>query len=242
MNGPHRGARRARSRAGSRGVKIAPRKRAGGKFSRRTCEGAAEVIVRVEVLSRKPRTAVAQDSSDLWSGRSKLEQLLGDPLIGDAPVGLGKAFQNPQAVQPTGIEVGRTDGCCGTSRPVRASGIGVRGSRQRNLWRHRQAGVTAQTALGLLQQRRRLGSQAGVSVQHLHPGRVTAPVASRRFLIGETGQAAQVTPIGAGRVAAVDVGQLFADLAGNSSWDGCGTDSHPSLQIAGTVWSTTQGS
>ena len=43
-----------------------------------------------------------------------------------------------------------------------------------------------------------------------------------------------MTPIGAGRIAAVDVGQLFADLAGNSSWDGCGTDSHPSLQIAGT--------
>jgi hypothetical protein len=76
MKVPHRGARRARSRAGSRGMtmagkeKIAPRKRAGGKFPRRTGESAAEVIVRVEVLSRKTRTAVAQDSSDLWSGRS----------------------------------------------------------------------------------------------------------------------------------------------------------------------------
>ena len=43
-----------------------------------------------------------------------------------------------------------------------------------------------------------------------------------------------MTPIGAGRVAAVDPGQLFADLAGNCSLDGCGTDSHPSLKIAGT--------
>ena len=240
MKVPHRGARRARSRAGSRGVtiagkeKLAPRKRAGGEFPRGTCEGAAEIIVRVRVLSRKPRTAAAQDGGDLWSRRSALEQLLGDPFIGDAPVGLGEAFQNPQAVQPSGIEVGRTSGCCGTGRPVRASGIGVRGSRQRNVWRHRQAGVTAQTALGLLQQRRRLGSQAGVSVQHLYPGRVTASVASLWFLIGEAGQAAQMTPIGAGGVAAVEVSQLFADLAGNSRWDGCGTDSHPGLKIVGT--------
>jgi hypothetical protein len=190
MKVPHRGGRGARSRTGSRDVtiagkeKIAPRKRAGGEFPRRTCEGAAEVIVRMGVLSRKPRTAVAQDSSDLWSGRSTLEQFLGDPLIGDAPVGLGEAFQNPQAVQPTGIEIGRS-GCGGTSRPVRASGIGVRGCRQRNLWRQRQAGATAQTVLGRLQQRRCLGSQVGVSVQYLHPGRVTS-VASRRFLIVST--------------------------------------------------------
>src|SRR5271166_85541 len=126
MKVPHRGGWRARSRSGSRGVKIAPGKRAGGEFPRRTGEGAAEVIVRVGVLSRKPRTAVAQDGSDLWSGRSTLEQLLGDPLIGDAPVGLGEAIQNPQAEQPTGIEVRRiSGGCCGSSQPVRASGIGV---------------------------------------------------------------------------------------------------------------------
>jgi hypothetical protein len=37
--------------------------------------------------------------------------------------------------------------------------------------------------LGLLQQRGALGSQAGVSMQHLHPRRVTARVATLRFLI-----------------------------------------------------------
>lgn len=134
MNGPHRGGRGARSQAKSRGVtsarkkKIAPGKRADGEFPRRTCEGAAEIIVRVGVLSRKPRTAVAQDGGDLWSGRSALEQLLGDPFIGDAPVGFGEAFQNPQTAQPTGIEVGRASNCCGGSgRAVRGSGIGARG-------------------------------------------------------------------------------------------------------------------
>jgi hypothetical protein len=43
-----------------------------------------------------------------------------------------------------------------------------------------------------------------------------------------------MTPIGAGQVAAVEVGQPFADLAGHGRWDGCGTDLHPSLEIAGT--------
>jgi hypothetical protein len=43
-----------------------------------------------------------------------------------------------------------------------------------------------------------------------------------------------MTPIGRGLVAAVEVGQLFADLAGDSGFDGRGTDAHPSLKIART--------
>jgi hypothetical protein len=77
--------------------KIAPRIRTGGEFPRGSCQGAAEVIVRVE-LSREPRTAAAQDGADSWSGRSAKEQFLSDPFIGDAPVGLGEAFENPQPV------------------------------------------------------------------------------------------------------------------------------------------------
>ena len=88
--------------------------------------------------------------------------------------------------------------------------------------------------LGRFPQSGALGSQAGAGVQRLHPRRVTAPGASLRFLIGEAGQAAQMTPIGAAHVTAVEVGQVFADLAGNRSFDGCGTDVHPSLEIAGT--------
>src|SRR5207249_1819035 len=70
-------------------------------------------------------------------------------------------------------------------------------------------------------------------LQHLHPWRVTAPVTSLWLLIGESGQAAQMTPIGAGQVAAVEAGQLFADPAGHGSFDRCGTDLHPNLEIAG---------
>lgn len=100
----HRGGRRTRSRARSTsGIiavteKTAPRIRTGGEFSRGTCQGAAEVIVRAECLSREPRTAAAQDGADSWSGRSAKEQFLSDPFIGDAPVGLEEAFENPQPV------------------------------------------------------------------------------------------------------------------------------------------------
>ncbi len=178
------------------------------------------------MLSRKPRTAAAQDGCDLWRWHSTKEQFLGDPLIGDAPVGLWEAFQNPQPVQPTDIDFGRGRG------RRRSRRVDVCGRRQGQTWRLHQIRWAAQTVFGRLEQSGAPGSQSGVSVQHLHPRRVTAPVASLRFLIGEAGQAAQMTPIGAGRVATVDVGQLFADMTGDGSFDGCGTHLHPSLEIA----------
>ena len=124
MSVPHRGGLGTESRAKCISVttvveeKIVPRKRAGFEFPRGTCECAAEVVVRVGVLSRKTRTAAAQDGCDLWSGRATEEQFLGDPLIGDAPVGLGEAIKDPQSVQPSGIDVRRTSGCCGTSQDI----------------------------------------------------------------------------------------------------------------------------
>ena len=212
---------------------IAPRKRVGREFPRGTCECTAEVIIWVGVSSRKPRTAAAQNGGDMRNGRSTEEQFLGDPFIGDTPVGLWKALENAQSEQPTGVDVRRTSDCGGTGQPVGASRIAVRGCRQRIARHQRQTGATAPTVLGSLQQRGALGSQAGVSMQHLHPRRVTALVATLRFLIREAGQTAQMAPIGAGRVATVEAGQAFADVAGNRSLDGCGTDSHPSLEIAG---------
>ena len=231
MTAPHRGGPGARSLAGGTGVtiavkeKITLRERTVGEFLRGTSEGAAEVIVRVGVLPRKPRTATAQDGGDVWSGCAAEEQLLGDPFIGDAPVGLWEAFQNPQSMQPTVIDLGGGNG----GRSASSAVVGSR--RQRRL---RQLRRTAATVLGHFQQSGTLGSQAGAGVQHQHPRRGAAPVASLRLLIGEPGQAAQMTPIGAAPVTAIEVGQLFADLAGNRSFDGCGADVHPSLKVAGT--------
>src|SRR5262245_51803224 len=57
-------------------------------------------------------------------------------------------------------------------------------------------------------------ANSAVSVHHLDPRSVTAPVTSLRFLVGETGQAAQMPPVRAGQIAIVAPGQLFADRAG----------------------------
>src|SRR5207247_4043569 len=174
--------------------------------------------------SRKARTAAAQNGCDLWRGCSTPEQFLGDPLIGDAPVGLWEAFENPQPVQPTGVDIGRGSG------RHRALRVGVCARRQRQ---ERRRIRTAQAMLGGFEQSGALSRQAGVGVKHLHPGRVTAPIAALWFLIGEASQASQMTPIGAGRVATVEVSQLFADLSGGGRFDGCGADLHPSLEVAG---------
>ena len=238
MNGPHRGGGTARSAArgsgaaGRVGEPIAPRKSDGLEFSGSVGEGTSEIILGPGVLSRKPRTAVAEDGCDLWGRGATLEQFFGDPGIGDAPVRLWEAFPNLQSVQPIGIDVrGLSDG--DRSSQVVCDRVARGGLRPRKAWRPRQVGVAAHTALGRLPQSSALRSQAGVGVQHLHPGSVAAPVAPLWFPIGETGQAAQVAPIGAGLVAPIGVSQLSADLRGDDGFEGCGADVHPSLEMAG---------
>ena len=164
MKVPHRGGQGARSRAGSARVvavteKIAPGKRAGFEFLRGACECVAEVIVRVGVLSRKSRTAAAQDDGDLWSRHSTEEQFLGDPFIGDAPIGLWEAFQNPQPVQTSGVDFGRG---CGRRR---ARHVGVCGRGQRQMWRLRKDRWSAQNARSRFQQSGALASQVGAGMQ-----------------------------------------------------------------------------
>lgn len=240
MSVPHRAAGAARSRARGMGganvveEKIAPRKRADSQFPRGTCECAAEVVLWMGVLSRKSRTAATQDGCDLWSGRITQEQFLGDPFIGDAPVGLGETLRNPEPVQPMFIDVRRAGDGCGMSQPVCAGRLAVRGRPPGTVRCPQQAGVTAQAVLGRFQQSCALGRQAGTSVQHSDPRRGAAPVASLGFLVSEAGQAAQMTPIGAGQVAAVEVGQLSPDLTGCRCLNGHGTHSNPGLEIAGT--------
>ena len=240
MSVPHRGARAARSRARCMGwasvveEKIAPRKRAGSKFPRGTCDGAAEVVFWMGVLSRKSWTAAPQDGCDLWGGRIAQEQFLGDPLIGDAPVGLGEALRNPEPVQPMCIDVRRAGDGRGMNQPVCAGRLAVRGRPPGNVRRPQPAGVTRQAVLGRFQQSCALGRQTGTGVQHPDPRRGAASVASLGFLVGEAGQAAQMTPIGAGQVAAVELGQLSPDLTGCRWRNGHGTHSNPGLEIART--------
>lgn len=228
MRLPHRGGARGRLEArqvrGTRRGKggIAPGERSGLEFQSGPLEGTAEVILGLRVLPWKPGTAAGENGRDLGSGRATTQQFFGDPFIRNTPVGLREALGDAQPVQPMGVDVGGA-----------VSGVGG------SCWRSGKAGppwearVLALPALCRLQQSSAAGSQARASVEHFHPGRVTALVAPLGLLIGEAGQAAQMAPIGAGPVAAVELGQLFADAAGYGRWDGSGADLHPGLEMTG---------
>jgi len=238
MRGPHRGARAARSRARRRGgsgvgERIAPGKRGGLQLQRGSRDGPAKIILRIRMAAWKAGTAALQDSSDSRRGRPPLQQFFGDPLVGNAPIGLWKALENAQPLQPTAVDIGCLRGCGRTRQQVGVSRGATRGRSKTDAWRWGQVRVAAQAAFGGLHQSGALRGQTCVGVPDLHPGSVAALIASLRFLIGEPGQAAQMTPIRAGPVTAVGVGQLFADGGGHRGFDGYGTDVHPSLEIPG---------
>lgn len=60
-------------------------------------------------------------------------------------------------------------------------------------------------------------------------------MASLRFLIGEAGQTPQMTPIGAGPVAAVEPGQFSADGTGQRRLQRCDADLDPGLEVPGVL-------
>src|SRR5215468_4693386 len=196
----------------------APGKGSGFEFQRGAREGAAEIVLRMRVPTGETWTARAQNGCDLWSRCSVPQQFLGDPLIGNAPIRLRKPFANAQPVQPFGIDAG--------GYPIGIGGGPVRARRHR-LRRSEPTGV------GSLDQCAALRGQLCVSVHHLDPRSVTAPVTSLRFLVSETGQAAQMPPVRAGQIAAVTPGQLFADRTGQRRLQGCGADMQPHLKMAG---------
>ena len=100
--------------------------------------GAAQVIAGVGMAAGKARAAQLEDSLHLGQRRSAAQQLLGDPLVGDTPIGLGISLWNPQPVQPSLI-----DGCGGVG--------GERAIGRAEASRSRRAG--AQPVLGRIYQR-----------------------------------------------------------------------------------------
>ena len=204
-------------------------KRRGLEFPAGACEGAAQVIVGEGVVARKARAAEPNNGVDLGQRRTTAQQLLGDPLVGDAPIGLGEALWNPQPVQPSLVDGGghrRGEGW------IRRAQGGSRASRPRGALGQRQEAVL-EPALGGLDQCGAMGGQARLSVEEFHPGSVAVPPPPLGFLVGEAGESSQMTPIGAGRVCSIEAGQFSADWCGYRGLQRRGTDLHPGLQMAG---------
>ena len=229
MTSSHRGAR-----AGELRILLseyAPGKRTDLQFVDGSCQSAAEVIIGPGVAPWKSWTAVAQDGGDLTGRYAPPQQLFRDPFVGDAPVRLGEAFENPQTVQPLAVDAGRARNGLAISQ----AGIGgVVGCNRRNpTCGQRQIRGAGPAVFGLFQQSGSLRGQAGMGVQHLDPGEIAAAIAPLRLSVGVAGQPAQVTPIGAGQVAAIGVSQQLAGITGNGRLDREGAHVHPGLQIAG---------
>jgi len=74
------------------------------KFQSGSREGAAEVVVGIGVAAREAGTSESEDGVNLGQRRAAGKQILGDPKIGDAPIGRGVTLRNAQPVHPTGVD------------------------------------------------------------------------------------------------------------------------------------------
>ena len=195
-------------------------KRRSLEFARGSCDGPTQVIDGVGMAAWKLRTAELEDGTDISQGCAAPQQFLGDPLVGDTPVGLREALRNEQAVQVSLIDVDGGGGSeRGNRRRVRPLNDGREGIRRR--------------ALGRFQQRGAACRQAEVSVEESYERGVTVGATPLHFRVGESGEAAQMAPIGAGRISAIATGEISADGGGDSRLQWFGADAHPGLEMAG---------
>jgi hypothetical protein len=226
---PHlRFAGRARTRARISRIGWAhtgPPPRAAGK----SCagQGAAQVVLRIAMAAGKLRTAQLQNGSHLSRECALGEQFPCHPKIDNAPVRLWKPLGNAPSLHQGMIDL---NGFAGGDRGCGDRIVGVMGTaavdRPRGAWRRRpRRGGRLEQAVGV-------DSQTGTGVQDRDPGRVASGCAARGLLVGEAGQSAQVTPVGAGQIPCVGAGQLFGDRCGQSRFQRAPTEVQPSLQMA----------
>ena len=191
------------------------------------CERTAQVILGGSVATRKAWASPSEQGLDGSNGCALSQQLLGDPFVGDAPIGLRESLRDAQPLQPGLIDFAGRRGGAGCSQNAygertakrSGSGNGARGARY--------------LPVGGLHQRRTVGGQANPGVQDSHPGGVPVGLSPQGFLIGEPGQSSQMTPIGAGQVSPISAGQLSADGGGHGRFQRGGTDPNPGLEMAG---------
>jgi len=212
-----------------------------GRARRKTCvlevEGgaskrASEIVLGLGVTARKAGTTEPQDGLDLGGRYTATEQLFGDPEVGGAPIGVGEASRDAQAVEEALIDGGGGRGPDGGDHRRRrglglASGLVARGGDGLGeRWR--------EPALSGLDQRDAVGCPLRLGVEESDPGSVAAGLAAGWFLIGEASQSSQMAPVGAGRVAAIEVCQVLADGGGQGGRERGLAEANPGLEMTGT--------
>ena len=171
---------------------------------RSACEGSLQVVLWVGVTAGKLRAAQAQNGFRIRRRGAAQEQFGGDPEIGDAPIGLGKALRNPLAMQPGLIDGGSRLGSGSYPKSIAgeqsdtATRLGWSGCR---IWQ-RQGGrdrrCKRDPARGGLDQRTGLRGQSARGMENFDPGRPSAGQTALGLLIGEAGQSTRMAPVCAG--------------------------------------------
>jgi hypothetical protein len=155
---------------------------AGGKrpgLACRSCECAAQVIFGIGVTARKAGASQSQHGLDLVGRDTAAQQPLGDPQIGDTPIGRRETLRNLQPAQPAGI-----DAHCGGRGEGTGSGMGWRRRQTDGERRRMDRPISWQEAmLRAVQQRGGVGGEVGLSQHEPDPGSETAGLAACGFLV-----------------------------------------------------------
>ena len=200
------------------------------EFQGSASKGTSEVVLGLGVAARKAGASEPQDGVNLCRGGAAAQQLFGDPEIGDAPIGLGEALRDAQALQEALIDGGRRNRCEGGDRFRRGNGGWTScGGRSPEGWR----GRGRQLALGCREESGAVGCQLRLSMDEFDPGSVAVGMKPGGFAIGEAGQPTHVSPIGTGPVGVIAVGQVLGDGGRQGGWERSWADTDPGLETAG---------
>src|ERR1044071_715152 len=197
----------------------------GGKSGKSASQGATQVIGGITMAAWKSRTAQPQNLCDIDRTYALRQQSPSDPQVHDAPIRLRKALWNVPAPHPGLVDVcGLGGGQVGRSslrprrRDERMAGMRCGGGSVGLLARSLQEAVGA-------------AGQTGSGVHDFHPGGIALAQAPVGFLISKTGESAQMTPVDAGAVAAIELSQVPTDGGSQSWFQGRAADMNPGLAM-----------
>ena len=180
--------------------------------------GAAQVVIGIPVTSGRLWAGESENLLHLRGRCSLQQQMPGNPEIHDAPFRLRKALVDMPSLHAIAVDF------LGLSRSD-AGGRRLREHREGNRRRGGMLVSLVRRSYGCkgkdrLQQYISLRGQPGLGVHDFHEGSIAAQCKTLRLLIGEACESSQVTPVGAGQIAAVGVRPMLADGSGHHRFQG----------------------